>query len=90
MKQITELLNATARLYDKVASSKLVGKSEKKLKRLIFFEYRTSLKDFSFKGDVVAGSRSAIGDGDATDYVIRQGDMIILDLLPMKMACVRM
>ena len=29
MKQITELLNATARVYDCVSNSQLVGKSEK-------------------------------------------------------------
>ena len=84
MERITELLKTTARVYDKVASGKLVGKSEKELKRHILSEYRTSLEDFSFKGDIVAGSRSAVGEGDATDYIIKNGDAIILDLLPMK------
>ena len=84
MKQRTELLNATARVYDSVVNSKLVGKNEKDLKRIILSEYRTILEDFSFKGDIVAGKRSSIGEGDATDYIIKKGDAIILDLLPMK------
>ena len=50
MKQITELLNATARVYDKVASGKLVGKSEKELKKIILSEYRTALKIFHLRG----------------------------------------
>ncbi|MDY2841613.1 MAG: M24 family metallopeptidase [Candidatus Borkfalkiaceae bacterium] len=84
MKQITELFNATTRVYDRVLSGRLVGKSEKELKMLILSEYQTSLKNFSFKGDIVAGNRSSIGEGDATKYIIKQGDAVILDLLPMK------
>ena len=84
MSKITELLNATARVYDCISNSQLVGKSEKDLKRTILSEYRTSLKDFSFKGDIVAGKRSAVGEGDATGYEIQKSDAIILDLLPMK------
>ncbi len=84
MTQITELLSTTAKVYDRVLSSRLTGKTEKELKRIILSEYRTHLKVFSLKGDIVAGKNSAKGEGDASEYVIKNGDAIILDLLPMK------
>lgn len=84
IKQIKELLNATAKVYDNVLRNDFAGKSEKELKRVIFAAYKGRLGKFSFKGDIVAGARSAVGEGDATDYIIKKGDAIILDLLPMK------
>lgn len=71
MKQIEELLNATANIYDKILGSDLIGKIEKDIKRVIFAVYKERLGSFSFKGDIVAGKRSAVGEGDATDYIIK-------------------
>lgn len=77
------MLYATADIYESVRNLELSGKTEKDLKRAILAEYKNNLGKFSFKGDIVAGERSAIGEGDATNYIIKKGDAIILDLLPM-------
>lgn len=84
IKQIKELLNATAKAYDNVLRNDCAGKNEKDVKRAILATYKDLLGKFSFKGDIVAGARSSVGEGDATDYIIKKGDAIILDLLPMK------
>ena len=84
MNTLCELLNATANLFDKLSHFAIVEKSEKDLKSLIISVYKGRLLKFSFKGDIVAGARSAVGEGYATDYIIKKGDAIILDLLPMK------
>ena len=78
------LFNATKNIYSGLSSFYSAGKTEKDLKRYILKEYKKRLGLYSFKGDIVAGKRSAIGEGDATDYIIKKGDAIILDLLPMK------
>lgn len=82
MKRISELFYATEKVYDKILQTDIVGKSEKMLKKLILCEYRVWLKGFSFKGDILAGKRSALGEGNASDYIIKRGDVVILDLLP--------
>ena len=82
--QIKELFYATAKVYNNLLINNFSGKTEKDIKRAILVEYKNRLSKFSFKGDIVAGARSAIGEGIATDYIIKKGDTIILDLLPMK------
>ena len=84
MKMLKYILYATAEIYNAVLKENLSGKTEKYIKRVILSAYKDRLGKFSFKGDIVAGVRSAVGEGDATDYIIKKGDAIILDLLPMK------
>ena len=78
-----KLLSATAEVYNAVLKENVLGKTEKDIKRIILAAYKERLGKFSFKGDIVAGVCSAIGEGDATDYIIKKGNAIILDLLPM-------
>ena len=80
MTKIQDLLRATAIVYDGLRKLK----TEKQIKKYVLSVYKKELGEFSFKGDIVAGARSSIGEGDATDYIIKEGDSIILDLLPRK------
>jgi Xaa-Pro dipeptidase len=80
MTTIQDLLNATSKVYEGLKRFE----TEKQIKKYVLSVYKKELKDFSFKGDIVAGARASIGEGDATDYRIKDGDSIILDLLPRK------
>lgn len=78
------LQEANKNAYEAVASTELCGMTEREVKNLIFSVYRQKLGNFSFCGDIVAGIRSAEGEGNPTDYRMKNGDTLILDLLPRK------
>lgn len=80
MTKIQNLLQATSKIYDGMQ----IMKTEKQIKKYVMSVYKKELGKFSFKGDIVAGERASLGEGDASDYQIKQGDCIILDLLPRK------
>lgn len=77
---IKELFNVTEKIFDKMS----YFNTEAEIKKYILKTYKEKLGTYSFKGDIIAGYRSSIGEGDATDNVIQKGDSIILDLLPRK------
>ena len=83
-KVLKDLLFATSCVYDGIKGGNFAGKTEADVKKYVLSEYRKRLGKFSFKGDIVAGARSSVGEGDATDYIIKRGDAIVLDLFPMK------
>ena len=76
MDVIKELLFATEKVYNRISVTEIAWKSERELKRLILSEYKTRLCAFSFKGDIVAGARSSVGEGDATDYIIKRATQL--------------
>ena len=78
--KINDLLNATKTVYGGMKCFP----TEKEIKKYILSVYKKELGEFSFKGDIVAGYRSSVGEGDASDYKLQKGDSIILDLLPRK------
>ena len=80
MTKIQDLLQATSKIYDGMRKME----TEKQVKEYVMSVYKKELGKFSFKGDIVAGARSSLGEGDASEYRIMQGDSIILDLLPRK------
>jgi Xaa-Pro aminopeptidase len=80
MTTIQDLLNATSKVYEGMKRFE----TEKQIKSYVLSVYKSQLGKFSFKGDIVAGERASIGEGDATDYRLKEGDSIILDLLPRK------
>ncbi len=84
MENLHKVLEANKRVFDLLRRTKLEGLTENELKKIILCEYRSFLGSFTFNGDIVAGKNSAIGEGTGTDYVIRSGDSVILDLLPYK------
>ena len=84
VESIKELLSATENVYSLVPKLDFRNLTEKQLKRYVLSEYRKELGSFSFKGDILSGERSAVGEGDATERIIKRGDAIILDLLPKK------
>lgn len=80
MMKIQNLLSATSKIYDGLVRLQ----TENQIKKFVLSVYKKELGEFSFKGDIVAGVRSSVGEGVATDYQIKEGDSIILDLLPRK------
>ena len=84
MKKLKNVLNANVRIYELVRKTKVEGLTEKELKAIILAEYKEGLGNFTFAGDIVAGKNSSVGEGAGTNYVIKKGDAIILDLLPYK------
>lgn len=80
MINIYNLLQATSKIYDGMK----IFETEKQIKKYVMSVYKEELGEFSFKGDIVAGPNSSLGEGNASDYQIKQGDCIILDLLPRK------
>ena len=80
MIKIQDLLRATSIIYDGLHRLE----TERQIKKYVLSVYKKELGEFSFKGDIVAGVRSSVGEGDASDYKIKEGDSIILDMLPRK------
>lgn len=75
--KIVKALEFNALAYESVKNSFKRGMSEKDIKDLIL-SVCSACEDFS--GDIVAGVRTAEIEGDATDYVLKDGDALILDL----------
>ena len=84
MQNLKIVLSANEKVYDLVRNTRLEGLTENQLKEIILLEYKKILKDFTFNGDIVAGVNSSIGEGTGSEYVIKKGDSVILDLLPYK------
>jgi len=69
-------------VFDAVRKDYRRGMSEKDIKKIITDCWATSGRDIEFSGDVVGGARSGDIEGDATDYILKEGDALILDLQP--------
>lgn len=69
-------------VFDAVRKGYRRGMSEADIKKIITDCWAESGKSIEFSGDVVAGVRSGEIEGDATDYVLKEGDALILDLQP--------
>ena len=76
MERIKKSLEISTGVYDAVKSRFCLGMSEKDIKDIILKVSSGS----GFGGDIVAGVRSSYIEGDATDYVLKKGDTLILDL----------
>ncbi|MBR2453088.1 MAG: aminopeptidase P family protein [Clostridia bacterium] len=74
--QIKKILDLNRLAYDSVRQNFRIGMTEKDIKNLI----AANCKCDEFAGDFVAGIRSGAIEGDATDYVLKKGDCLILDL----------
>ena len=75
--RILKALSFNSLAYDSVKENFERGMSEKDIKEIILSACRDA-EDFS--GDIVGGKRTAEIEGDATDYVLKDGDCLILDL----------
>ncbi len=76
MDKIKKSLELARLVYDDVKSRFCLGMSEKDIKDIIL----SHSDGCGFSGDIVAGMRSSFIEGDATDYVLKKGDCLILDL----------
>ncbi|MBQ3099591.1 MAG: aminopeptidase P family protein [Clostridia bacterium] len=74
------VLNRSA--FDAVRKDYRRAMSEVDIKKIITDCWATSGRDIEFSGDVVSGARSGSIEGDATDYIPKDGDALILDLQP--------
>ena len=78
MKQkIINALKLNKLAYDAVRENFKRGMSEADIKQIILTACKES-EDYS--GDIVGGVRTSFIEGDATDYVLKEGDALILDL----------
>ena len=75
--EIKKVLELNKAAFDAVKNGYRRGMSENDIKKLILSSV-CGFEDFS--GDIVSGMRSALIEGDATDYVPQEGDTLILDL----------
>lgn len=75
--KILKALDFNKAAYDVVKSKFERGMSEKDIKEAILSAC-SAADDFS--GDIIAGLRTAEIEGDATDYILKDGDCLILDL----------
>ena len=76
MEKIKKSLSVAHAVYDKVRADYVRGMSEKDIKKIIL----DVCAGCGYGGDIVAGVRSSLIEGDATDYIPTEGDTIILDL----------
>lgn len=76
MEKIKNSLSVSRAVYTKVKETFVRGMSENDIKKVIL----DTCGRCSFGGDIVAGVRSSLIEGDATDYVPKDGDTLILDL----------
>ena len=75
--KIIRALEFNALAYESVKNNYKRGMSEKDIKNIIL----SACKDADdFSGDIVGGVRTSEIEGDATDYVLKDGDVLILDL----------
>ena len=75
--KIVKALEFNALAYTAVKEKFRRGMSEKDIKDIIL-SVCGEAEDFS--GDIVGGIRAAEIEGDATDYILKDGDCLILDL----------
>lgn len=74
--KIQSSLEIASCVYDAVKRDFCLGMTEQDIKDIITKNSRGA----DFGGDIVAGVRSSLIEGDATDYVLKKGDCLILDL----------
>ena len=84
MERLKLVLRANANVYDMIRKTHLEGMTELELKKLMFKEYSRVLGKFTFTGDVVAGVNTSLAEGPGTDYVMKKGDTLIIDVQPCK------
>ena len=78
-----ERLSLNRAAFDAVRQGYRPGMTEKDIKNIICEAWaKGSDRDIEFSGDVIAGVRTAAIEGDATDYVLQEGDALLLDLQP--------
>ena len=75
--RILKALNLNALAYETVKQKFERGMSENDIKDIIL-SAASGAEDYS--GDIIGGIRSAEIEGDATDYALKDGDCLILDL----------
>lgn len=76
IEKIEKALKLNEMAYDTVRNSFRRGMSERDVKQLI----ASACGNYLFTGDLVGGVRSSAIEGDATDYILQEGDTLILDL----------
>ncbi|MBR5247855.1 MAG: aminopeptidase P family protein [Lachnospiraceae bacterium] len=76
LEKVKEALRYNKMAYDAVRKGFRRGMSEKDVKALI----TSACGNIFFTGDFVGGARSGEVEGEATDYILREGDTLILDL----------
>ena len=77
LKEFEKRLAMNRAAFDAAKQGFSLGMTEQQIKQKILD--RWAKPEMEFSGDVCADSRI---DGDATDYVLKQGDALILDLQP--------
>ena len=83
LNEFEKRLNLNRLAFDDVIKKYKAGMSEADIKKIIIDAFNENEKTpFEFSGDIVAGLRSSEIEGDATDYVLKKGDTLILDLQP--------
>lgn len=75
--KIIEALELNKLAYESVKNSFKRGMSEKDVKNIILSACSASDDN---SGDIVGGVRASQIEGDATDYILKDGDCLILDL----------
>jgi len=76
VEKVKEALAYNKKAYDAVRWGFRRGMSEKDVKELI----ASACPNVLFAGDIVGGVRSGEMEGEATDYILGDGDTLILDL----------
>lgn len=77
MNRFEQRLMLNRRAFDTVKRNFILGMSERDIKNQILAAW--SKPEMPFSGDIAADGRI---EGDATDYVLKRGDTLILDLQP--------
>lgn len=76
-------LNLNRLAFDTVIKEYRSGMSEADIKDIIIKAFHKNEKTpFEFSGDVVSGKRSSEIEGEATEYILKEGDSLILDIQP--------
>ena len=75
--KIIRALEFNKKAYDAVKKEYERGMSEKDVKNIIL---SACCAADVFSGDIVGGVRASLVEGDATDYILKDGDCLILDL----------
>lgn len=76
---INQALQLNIQAYEAVKKNFQPGMSEKDVKQLVLSQGT----DVRWEGDFVGGSRTSYIEGDATDYILKEGDALILDIQPL-------
>ena len=78
---VTQNVNRNSLMFEEIRRHIRVGASECDLQRYMGEIFsRQNQKECRFEGDIVSGERTASVEGTATDRLLKQGDVIILDI----------